>query len=178
MADINYNDNEAELLSDVIHEEITDYWTKGAITLDTDIACAQEMINTVLKNYRALISIIKNSTIIAPFFDIERKKSNIKRNLRYDAKSRWNSTFVIIDSFLALREVLEKFFIHKHQLNIKTKQFEKLTNLELTGDDWMMLTTLNFVLKLFLHATKAISSRQYPSIGITFYLLICLKRFL
>jgi hypothetical protein len=176
--DVNYDDNEEELLSDVIDEEITDNWTEGIITSDASIVYDQQLINCVLKKCRALISMIKNSTIITPFFDIERKKQNIKRNLCYDVKTRWNSSFVMIDSLLAVREVLETLFYHKHELNIKPKQIKKLINLELTNDDWMMLSTLHLILKPFFHATKTMSGRQYPSIGIAFNLLIRLKHFL
>ena len=176
--DVNNDDNEAELLCDVLDEEITDNWTEGIITSDNGIGDAQSLINSVLKKCRALISMIKNSTIITPFFDIERKRKNVKRNLCYDVKTRWNSTFLMIDSLIALREVLETLFYHKHELNIKPKQINKLINLELTNDDWMMLSTLHSVLKPFFHATKTMSGRQYPSIGIAFNLLVRLKHFL
>jgi hypothetical protein len=170
--------DEEELLSDVIDDEIMDNWTEGVNESDINIVHDQEMVNYLLKKCRSLISMIKRSSIITLFFDKERKKLNIKRNLCYDVKSRWNSTFCMIDSLLALRELIEKLLNYKHHLNIKPKQITKLAGHELTSDDWTMLSQLHLVLKPFFHATKAMSGRQYPSIGLAFYLLMRLKSFL
>ena len=84
----------------------------------------------------------------------------------------------MIDSLLALRDVIEKLFNYKHHLPLKAKQLTKLNGLELTNDDWNMLSMLYLVLKPFYHATKAMSGRQYPSMGIAYYVLVRLKSFL
>ncbi|CAF3754970.1 unnamed protein product [Rotaria sp. Silwood1] len=49
---------------------------------------------------------------------------------------------------------------------------------ELTTDDWVILAQLHLVLKPFFHATKVLSGRQYPSMGLAFHLIIRLKNFL
>ena len=133
------------------------------------------MINVLIKKCRNLISMIKRSSVITSFFETERKKYMVKRNLSYDVKSRWNSTFIMIDSLLSLREVLEKLFSYKNHLRLKAKQLAKLSRLELANDDWDMLSMLHLVLKPFYHATKVLSGRQYPSIGIAVYILVRLK---
>lgn len=84
----------------------------------------------------------------------------------------------MIDSILVLREVIQKLFYYKHQLKIEPKQVKKLTDYELTSDDWNILMALHFILKPFYHPTRAMPGHQYPSIGLAFYLLIRLKNFL
>ncbi|CAF3826359.1 unnamed protein product [Rotaria sp. Silwood1] len=170
--------DEAELLSDIIEEEIMDNWTADVVESKSDNVYDQDMIISLVKKCRGLVKIIKRSTIITLFFDNERKKLKIKRNLCYDVKSRWNSTYCMIDSFLVLRELIEKLFNFKHHLHIKLEELRKLTDFELTSDNWNLLSTLHSILKPFFHATKALSGRQYPSIGIGFYLLVRLKMFL
>ncbi|CAF3910994.1 unnamed protein product [Rotaria sp. Silwood1] len=139
------NDEDEESLSCMIDDEITDNWEEHVIVSDDDIVYDQEIIVNVLKKCRGLISMIKRSTILTLFFDNERKRMNIKRNLCYDVKSRWNSTYTLF---------------------------------ELTTDDWVILAQLHLVLKPFFHATKVLSGRQYPSMGLAFHLIIRLKNFL
>ncbi|CAM4837070.1 unnamed protein product [Rotaria magnacalcarata] len=108
-----YDSNEEESLLNNSDEEFEDDWTTNVVQSDSDIAYEQNMI------------------IIA----------NIKRNLCYDVKSRWNSTFSMIDSLLVLRQLIQKLFNYKHQLTIQSKQVKKLADYELTSDDWNVFTT-------------------------------------
>ncbi|CAF3882952.1 unnamed protein product [Rotaria sp. Silwood1] len=176
--DIKHDDNDEELTSDAVDDEIMDNWTEGVNESDVNIVYDQEIIICLMQKCRDLISMIKRSTIITLFFDNERKKKNINRNLCYDVKSRWNSTYCMIDSFLYLREVIDKLFNCKHQLHLRPKQVAKLSGFEFTSNDWMILSQLHLVLRPFFHATKAMSGRRYPSMGIAFYLLTRLKYFL
>lgn len=165
-------------IMDIMDEEISDNWTEDVNESCGDIGIDQEMIVCLLKKCRGLISKVKRSTTLALFFDNERKKLNIKRNLSYDIKSRWNSTFAMIDSLLVLREIIEQLFNYKIYLLLKPKQRTNLARYELTNDEWNLLSDLRFVLKPFFHATKVMSGRQYPSIGLALYLITRLKHFL
>lgn len=167
-----------ELMLDNTDEQTMDNWITDVTTSENSSIYDQDMIASVIGKCRILVLMIKSSVTLTLFFDKEREKLNIKRNLCYDVKSRWNSTYCMIDSFLVLREVIEKLFNQKHNLHINSKQIKKLTSLELKSDDWTMLTALDVVLKPFFHATKVLSGRDYPSIGLAFYLLLRLKNFL
>ncbi|CAF4504217.1 unnamed protein product, partial [Rotaria sp. Silwood2] len=169
---------EEELLSDIMDEQIVDNWIADINESENHAISDQDMIIPVIRKCRGLVLIIKSSIIITSFFDAEREKMNIKRNLCYDVKSRWNSTYCMIDAFLGLREVIEKLFNQKHSLHVHPKQIKKLTALEFKSDDWIILSALHTVLKPFFHATKVLSGRDYPSIGLAYYLLSRLKNFL
>jgi hypothetical protein len=173
-----YDSNDEETLFDGIDEEFSDAWTTDFTQSDFNVVDEHNMIISIVKKCRGLMSMIKRSTIITLYFDNQRKQSNIKRNLRSDVKSRWNSTYSMIDSFLALREVIQQLFRDKHKLKIKPKQVGKLGDFELTSDDWNVLTILHSILKPFYHATKAMSGSRYPTIGLAFYVLTRLKNFL
>ncbi|CAF2074197.1 unnamed protein product [Rotaria magnacalcarata] len=122
--------------------------------------------------------IVKLSTILTLYFDAQRKRFKKALNLCYDVKSRWNSTYCMINSFIVLREIIENLFSNKHQLHITQQQVKKLTNFELASDDWHVLLVLFSILKPFYLATTAMSGRQYPSIGLAYYLLARLRSFL
>ena len=78
----------------------------------------------------------------------------------YDVKSRWNSTYCMINSSIALREIIENLFSNKYQLNITQQQVKKLTKCELTSDDWHVLSVLLSILKPFYLTTKTMSGRR------------------
>ena len=172
-----YTGDEDESI-DVNDDDITDGWSEGVNESLSSAVPDQATINSLLRKCRNFISMIKRSTILTTYFDIERKKSNIKRNLCYDVKTRWNSTYHLIDSFLALRPVVERLFNSKHNLRIKQEKLDKLSDLELKSDDWTMLYHLHCVLRPFFHATTAMSGRNYPSVGFAYYLYTRLKNFL
>jgi hypothetical protein len=163
---------------DINDDDIVDNWLEGVTESMADIIPDQAMINSLLKKCRALVSMIKRSTILTNYFDEERKKANLKRNLCHDVKTRWNSTFHLIDSLLVLREVIERLFNAKHQLSITQDKIQKISNLELKSDDWTLLSNLHQLLRPFFHATRALSGRSYPSIGFSYYIYIRLKNFL
>ena len=85
--------------------------------------------------------------------------------------------FYLIDSFIVLCDVVERLFTSKHRLQIKQDHLDKLPNLELTSDDWIMLSQVHGILQPFFHATRAMSGRCYPIISFAYYLIVCLKFF-
>ncbi|CAF4709366.1 unnamed protein product, partial [Rotaria sp. Silwood2] len=96
----------------------------------------------------------------------------IRKRLRLDVITRWNSTYIMIKIFLKYRLILIKLFETKYHLEITKKQLEKLTSYELTVDHWTVAESLLRVLKPFYSATKLISGSNYPTIGMT----ICMLR--
>lgn len=100
----------------------------------------------------------------------------IKRSLTLDVRTRWNSTFKMLESLNVHRSILTEMFQRKASLGITRKQQHHLTSLELTSDCWYTIELLIKVLKPFYAATKAISGSEYPTIGITFYVFRRLEK--
>ncbi len=175
---LSMNNTDGQSSWEIVDDEILDTWTYDVNETDIGIVYEQEKIVSIIRKCRMLILMIKRSTVISSFFNTEKQKFNIKRNLCLDVKSRWNSTFHMIDSFLVLRQIIEKLFNSKHNLHLESKKITKLSNLEMSIDDWIMLSALRSVLKPFYNATQALSGQKYPSIGMAYYLINGLKHFL
>ncbi|CAF1538917.1 unnamed protein product, partial [Didymodactylos carnosus] len=136
-------------------EEIDDNWSQDLLN-----ECEEEdqkIIFNALSKCRALIKFIKKSSILSSYFDTEKHKLKKKRTLQLDVRTRWNSTYYMIDGLLNLKLVMAKMFDDKNHLKIKNKLKQKLNELELTSNEWSVLSLLHDVLKPFYRATQLIS---------------------
>ncbi|CAF2776273.1 unnamed protein product [Rotaria sp. Silwood2] len=159
---------------------LTDNWEENVETdsFDPSLLLHQKTILSLMKKCRTLLTMIKKSTTLTMYMVRERNKANIKRSVIPDVCSRWNSTFVMIDSLKELRPIFEKLFNDKHHLNIKHQQIEKLNQLEISSADWNHLNQLHDVLKIFFQSTELLSGKNYPTIGLAYFLISRLKMFL
>ena len=73
-------------------DEVLDNWIEGINEASDGTASDKELVNTLVRKCRSLISFIKHSTILMAYFDSERRNFSIKRNLSIDVHTRWNST--------------------------------------------------------------------------------------
>ena len=168
-------------LSDVNkHHTLTDSWEQG-VAVDPDdpaLSTDQRLTLALMKKIRKLINMIKKSSILTMFVVQECQLQNIKRGLSRDLRTRWNSSYSMIDALIHLRGVIEKLFSAKHWLNLRTEQIDTLTELEISSTEWNYLTELHNILQGFFHATKTMSGRTYPSIGSAYFILTKLKIYL
>lgn len=121
---------------------------------------------------------IKKSSVFTVYMIKQCKLMKIKRNIIKDVRTRWNSSYFMIDSLIKLRPVIEQLFNDKHHLHIKNEQIESLSSLEISTTEWNYLIQSNNLLEIFHHATKTMSGCSYPSIGLAYFVLIKLKSFL
>ena len=84
----------------------------------------------------------------------------------------------MIESFLALKTAICALFAEKDSLDLTRAQSTKLHRLELTSSDWNLLKTLSHILNPFDLATKLLSGRRYPTIGLCLFAIHHLKIFL
>ena len=142
---------------------------------DDDTTITQQKLGETIQKSRSLIKTIRRSQILTTFIDDEKKPFDIKKRLINDCISRWNSTYSSLKSLLEHKPVLLKLFENKRKLPISPKQKEKLFGLELSSDDWILLTYLIEIFDPFYHATVYLSGSQYPTIGLAFFVIRNLK---
>ena len=177
---LNVEHNENENFIDYVtsNDLIKDNWDLDVSNIDDSNSIDEQAVYVVLKKCRSFVNIIRKSSIISNYFDQLCIMLSIKRRLSSDCITRWNSTYHLIDSFISLKTLIMKFFADKYLMNIRRDLITKLIYIELLHDDWQLLMDLRTVLKPFDLATKLMSSRSYPTIGLCYYAIQKLHIFL
>lgn len=174
------NENDENFIDYVTNNySIIDNWELDVAINDSDVnSLHKEKIYLLMKKCRSLINITKKSAILLNYFNQLRTKWNVKRGIGGDCITRWNSTFVMIDSLISLKSLIIKFFDDKYRMHLRRDVITKLISIELENDDWQLMIDISTVLKPFFLATKLMSARSYPTIGLCYYTLKKLYAFL
>lgn len=157
-------------------ELVFDNWS---LDFDMDVNPAEEqlLISSVLKKCRAISKVMKQSLILSDYFRKEKELAKCDKNIRTDCKSRWSSTHILISSFIILKNLIIQLFSNKKSLKLRHDQTQKLSSLELTIEDWELLSSLNEILEPFAVATELISGKNYPTIGLCYFAVNKIKCF-
>jgi len=119
-----YNDNSIE-----------DNWTIGYE--DYANSTKQKIwIRNLMIKCRSIAKLTKKSSIISEFIRKEREASDKKTTIKNDCKTRWNSSFSLCESLIALKHLIMKLFINKASLDLRKDQINKLYTIELQSEDW------------------------------------------
>ncbi|CAF1429377.1 unnamed protein product [Adineta steineri] len=147
---------------------IEDCWST---TIDTTVATTEEIqiIIKLLKKCRNIARISKKSTIISAFIRGYNLLVKVNKTISIDCKSRWNSTFKLLESLILSKDAIVKLFNEKRTLKLTKDQLDKLCSMELNSHDWDFLSSLYYVLKPFFGATHLMSGKYYPSIGLSYH---------
>ena len=94
---------------------------------------------------RALIKMINKSSNLTSYMDHLKVVHKVRRGLSIDFKSRWNSTKFIMENLLLFKRLIVQLHSDKHHLSLNSKQKQKLTGLELTSDEWRMVSSIDHV---------------------------------
>ena len=114
-----------------------DLWQEG-IEIDPNdptLAKDQQLTLAVLIKCRKLINMIRKSSILILYFNRQSETLKITRNLLRDICIVWNSSYMMIDSLIIVRPIIDKLYHDKHYLNINCNQIEKSNRLEITSGE-------------------------------------------
>ncbi|CAF3435850.1 unnamed protein product, partial [Rotaria sp. Silwood2] len=172
--DVSSNDEDVNEIQ--ARDLIDDNWSKD---VESDVAATEEveLVMKALTKCRKIATITKKSTIIANFIRAHKSFYKINKTINIDCKSRWNSTFCLIDSLIDAKPLLMKLFVEKETLQLRKEQLNKLESIELNKDDWDFLSSLHHVLRPFFLGTIMMSGKNYPSIGLAYHTVQKLKQF-
>jgi hypothetical protein len=138
-----------------------------AHVLNLVVTAGLDIIKIPIKNLRKLVKIIRKSTKILEELENFAKLDNVKF-LRpiMDCKTRWNSTYKMINRACVLKEHIQMLLV-KHP---------NLRDFFPNEEEWELFRDLDQFLQQFDEATIDLSSQKYPTIAHSRIILIAIKK--
>ena len=93
-----------------------------------------------------MIKMINKSTNLTSYIDGLKEVHDVQRTLSIDCKSRWNSTAHMISGIFKHKALIGQLHLDKHGLPLSNQQKLKLSNLELSSDEWNLFCSIEQVL--------------------------------
>ena len=159
--------------------DIVDNWSINVIEyLDSPTNDSlQQRVGDEIRKCRSIVKLINRSSILMNYVLILKKQFNIHRSHQLDCKSRWNSSYHLIEAMLTYKMIINKINSEKHEIGLNKKQATKLSSIELNQDDWKMLEATEFVLRPIVYAMQIISGSKYPTLGISYFAIVQIREF-
>lgn len=133
--------------------------------------------HNILAKIRSTVKFIRNNSLVHNYVRIQRSiiGSNIsssEKEMVLDLRIRWNSSYRMLDRLLSHKDIIKNIVSSPEKVDGITKdQMSKLKTFVFTHEEWDLVYHLHQVLEPFLVATKVLSGRQYPTIGLS--MLVC-----
>lgn len=113
-------------VSTEVCDEVVDSWEEGIIDDISAFGNLEQLkVNKVVKKCRELVKMIGKSSILSMFIHQRKKKAKIKRSLLIDCRSRWNSTFRLIEAFLLYKPIVNQLYAERYVLDLTKKQLSR-----------------------------------------------------
>ncbi|CAF1336977.1 unnamed protein product [Adineta steineri] len=165
---------------DELSMDITDNWSIDLIECMDPSTCdaIHQHVGEVMKKCRSFVELINKSSILMNHVSNLKKYFKINRSLQLDCKSRWNSTYHLVEGMLMYKKLIYTLNSGKYDIGLNKKQTTKLSSIELKQDDWKMLELIEFILKPVVHATERVSGSKYATIGLSYFAIFQIREFL
>lgn len=122
-----------------------------------------------VKKARALVNYFHSSCIATDKLNRAQKalkSDSVPLKLLQDVKTRWWSTYTLIERMLQLREALENVFEDEFRFRESQNTITNLEKLKLTESDFESLKNIEFVLRPFKAAQKALEGEKYVHLSL------------
>jgi hypothetical protein len=135
-------------------------------------------VNKMVSQIRQIVNFVHDHAVVNEF--IRQQHNRDQGELVLDVKMRWNSSHLMLERFLAHEDIIKTIVgsPDRFKQNLKTTQLTKLKSLMLTYDDWELVKIVHNILTPFRQATVLLSSRSYPTLGMSHYIIRAIEHFL
>ena len=135
----------------------------GAHTMALVVNAGLKSFQKIIDKVRVFVIEIRRSPKKEEVLSSLAHKLQVKyKKLKRDVKTRWNSTYIMLESFLANKVIITSA-ISLHNGNFG--------NLSLTDDEWREISIFCDYLKPFFEFTEVMSGSNYPTLGTLLLLL-------
>ncbi|CAF1966514.1 unnamed protein product [Rotaria magnacalcarata] len=108
----NSSESEDSVDESEVDTSIEDNWS-SIIDVNVPVTDEISLIMDLLQKIRLLATVSKKSYLISNFIRTNKLLLKLNKTLNDDCQSRWNSTYILIDSLLKLKPLIIKLFIEK-----------------------------------------------------------------
>ena len=136
-------------------------------------------VNDLLGRTRKIVRFIRRSSLTEAYVREQMINQVERKQLVCDFRVRWNSTSLMLKRFLVHKDAITSIISNPERITGLTKeQTTELKGFVISHSDWELLETISVALEPFLLATKLLSGRLYPTIGMGFFVYRTLESFL
>lgn len=136
-------------------------------------------VTAVLEKCRAIVVAIRKSSVLSELVHTLSIDQSINAGLIVDMRVRWNSSYKMLQRILLYQVVLDKLYEQLDSLpGVTDQQRRKLMNSKIDGNDWNLIQALRRVLERFDEATKVLSGQNYPTLSLSYAIIISLSHYL
>ena len=140
--------------------------------------------HSILMRIRLTVKFIRNNSIVQNYVRIQRSlvatnTMSVEKEVVLDLRIRWNSTYLMLIRFLSHKDIITTIVTSPGKIDGITKdQMSTLKTFVFTHEEWDLILFLQQVLEPFVIATKVLSGRNYPTIGLSMFVCRNLASFL
>lgn len=144
-----------------------------ATTNDKDLPDFLLNCYNILARTRSTVKFIRNKSLIHNYVLVKRSiaQNNIssaEKEVVLDLRIRWNSSYRMLNRFLSHKDIIKIIVSSPSKIDGITKeQMAKSKTFVFTHDEWDLVYHLHQILEPFVIATKVLSGRRYPTIGLS-----------
>ena len=131
----------------------------------------------ILARIRSTVKFIRNNSLIHNYVRVQRStaSNNVSpsdKEVVLDLRIRWNSSYRMLNRFLCHKDIIKTIVSSPEKIDGITKeQMAKLKTFVFAHDEWDLVNHLHRILEPFVIATRVLSGRRYPTIGLS--MLVC-----
>ena len=121
-------------------------------------------LNKVVSNFRQIAKYIRKSTIAKEKLEKLQKANGVNQtlSLELDVRTRWNSTFFMLEKFIKLKTSI-RIFLEVLLSSDGQREFRNKSLPLIQEEDWALVEGTCILIRIFAKATEVLSGENFPT---------------
>ena len=131
-----------------------------------------EHVKHLFSRIRNFVKMVRKCGNICNYAHAKIKSDPTLKNIQnfiIDFHIRWNSTYLMLKRLVKLKDIVINMTERPERIDgITKKQVIRMRKLDLSQDDWLLISVLIKIFEPFFEATQMLSARKYPTLACSF----------